>query len=342
MFLFIICAWLVNLSSQYMYGMVENWLSGLLAPSSLRPTTLQPTCQFGSDIDAAQQQPRSAPPLVINHSWNLKRYPVFGVTNINPRRSRTRTMKIINFSKPKQALRMLRRKGPPPPIAVPGDIHLPPTAPRAIAAVPPPHPDVQEQEPTAAPDTELEYEEATATTSEAVHPQPLKKIKKKALLIGIQLVREKPVEPLTALSPLSPRFAIANVDAGIQRAKTKYRAKKRARAIRKSGVLKGPHKDVAAMKNLLINVYNYAEEDIVVLIDDDDANHKQPTKANIMDEMRKLVAGAEENDRFFFHFSGHSMQEDTDDIEEEDRKNEFIMTSDGDSIKDDQTHLIAT
>jgi len=142
---------------------------------------------------------------------------------------------------------------------------------------------------------------ALIEVEEAQPPAPVvRKIKKKALLIGIQFVREKPADVLLPISPLSPRI-VANVDAGIQKVKTKYRAKKRARAMRKNGLLKGPHRDVAAMRDLLIStcilvspsaladkhchsidVYNYDPKDIVVLIDDDECGHKQPTKENIV------------------------------------------------------------
>ncbi|KAF8905200.1 caspase domain-containing protein [Gymnopilus junonius] len=179
----------------------------------------------------------------------------------------------------------------------------------------------------------------------AASPEGEKKIKKRALLIGVQQVREVPPE---------------NLNPGIEKLESGPRAKFKRAGRRlltkkklKTKALRGPHRDVKAMRSLLIDVYNYDPADIVTLIDDDDPNHKQPTLENIvrgvgqyfefltniyvnkMAEMRKLVEGAGENDRFFFHFSGHSEQEETDDIEEEDRKNEFIVTSDGGRIKDD-------
>ncbi|PPQ73874.1 hypothetical protein CVT26_011737 [Gymnopilus dilepis] len=146
-----------------------------------------------------------------------------------------------------------------------------------------------------------------------------KRIKKKALLIGVQQVPEASLESET--------------DAGIEdlesgpRAKLKKAKKKLLKRKSKKTALRGPHRDVRAMQ-----VYNYDPADIVTLIDDGDPNHKQPTALNIVAEMRKLVEGAAENDRFFFHC--HSAQEETEDIEEEDRKNEFILTSDGGRIQD--------
>lgn len=48
-------------------------------------------------------------------------------------------------------------------------------------------------------------------------------------------------------------------------------------------------------------MYSYKPEDIVILIDEDDVNQKQPTRANIVEEIQNLVKDAQENDRFFFH-----------------------------------------
>ncbi|KAF8959333.1 caspase domain-containing protein [Flammula alnicola] len=147
-----------------------------------------------------------------------------------------------------------------------------------------------------------------------------KKIKKKALLIGIQRVREDENEVVSPVSPIGRKSPVNG-----RSKKSKWRARRKQST---RDALKGPHRDVRAMQDLLVN--------ITVLIDDDHPFHKQPTRDNILQEIDNLIRDAQENDRFFFHFSGHSDQEDTDDIEEEDRKNEFIVTSDGKRIKDDE------
>ncbi|KAF8171856.1 hypothetical protein BJ912DRAFT_1066023 [Pholiota molesta] len=107
------------------------------------------------------------------------------------------------------------------------------------------------------------------------------------------------------------------------------------------------------MRELLINVYHYEPQDITILIDDDNPatyNLHESTLCvtisrsldlhlmnfNVAKAIDDLIKDAKEHDRFFFHYSGHSDQEDTDDIEEEDRKNEFIITSEGEKIKDDE------
>ncbi|KAJ3508179.1 hypothetical protein NLJ89_g5898 [Agrocybe chaxingu] len=154
------------------------------------------------------------------------------------------------------------------------------------------------------------------------------KIKKRALLIGVCDVPE--LSPTSALSPVAqtPLSAVP-----------KRKSRKRSKT-KKMPTLKGPHADVVAMKDLLIETYQYDPDDIMVLIDDTTPGHLQPTRENILvvklRAIANLIHGARENDRFFFYFAGHSKQEDTDDIEEEDRKNEFMLCSDGLAIQDDE------
>ncbi|KAF5313830.1 hypothetical protein D9619_013017 [Psilocybe cf. subviscida] len=163
---------------------------------------------------------------------------------------------------------------------------------------------------------------------DVTRPAPVvKTFKRKALLIGVQTVREDMGSPVR--SPLSAKFAGLP---GAKNIKAKWEKKKQV----KLSALRGPHRDVKAMRELLIDMYSYKPEDIVTLIDDDDVNQKQPTRVNILEEINNLVKDADENDRFFFHFAGHSDQEDTDDPEEEDGKNEYILSSDGEQVKDDE------
>ncbi|KAK1223552.1 hypothetical protein PQX77_013574 [Marasmius sp. AFHP31] len=46
--------------------------------------------------------------------------------------------------------------------------------------------------------------------------------------------------------------------------------------------LEGSHKDVAVMKNLLIEQYQYNANDIVVLIDTIEPDQKRPTRDNLV------------------------------------------------------------
>ncbi|KAL0060221.1 hypothetical protein AAF712_012976 [Marasmius tenuissimus] len=105
-------------------------------------------------------------------------------------------------------------------------------------------------------------------------------------------------------------------------------------------VLEGSHKDVAAMKNLLIEKYDYNPNDIVVLIDTMDPNQKRPTRDNLIAEMKDLVRGAASGDRFFLHYSGHATQVPNKDKKEEDDMDECIVPCDStlehpNLIKDD-------
>ncbi|KAL0574367.1 hypothetical protein V5O48_007590 [Marasmius crinis-equi] len=107
--------------------------------------------------------------------------------------------------------------------------------------------------------------------------------------------------------------------------------------------LKGPHKDVAAMKKLLVEKYQYDPKDIVTLVDTKDVkSQKQPTHDNMMTEMQNLVHGAAAGDRFFFHYSGHAIQVPNQDNKEEDGMDECIVPCDSNGspydanlIKDD-------
>ncbi|KAG7094584.1 hypothetical protein E1B28_005410 [Marasmius oreades] len=106
------------------------------------------------------------------------------------------------------------------------------------------------------------------------------------------------------------------------------------------GALKGPHRDVAVMKDLLIDNYGYLPKDIVTLVDTKDAKQKQPTHDNMIEEMMNLVKDAVAGDRFFFHYAGHATQEQNKDNKEEDGMDECIIPCDGKLIKDDVLRTI--
>jgi hypothetical protein len=63
------------------------------------------------------------------------------------------------------------------------------------------------------------------------------------------------------------------------------------------------------MSRFLAERYKYKEEDMVILMDDPSFSwRQQPTRQNILEAMRWLVAGAHPNDSLFFHYSGHGGQ----------------------------------
>jgi len=93
--------------------------------------------------------------------------------------------------------------------------------------------------------------------------------------------------------------------------------------------LEGTHTDVDHFRNLLIHTYGYSPEDIVVLKDDPSFPERlQPTRANMIRELKRLVFGAAPGDKFTFLYSGHSDQQPSSDIDEEDGKDEVIVTCD--------------
>ena len=69
--------------------------------------------------------------------------------------------------------------------------------------------------------------------------------------------------------------------------------------------LRGCINDANAMKRFLMDKFNYKEEDMVVLTDDQRDQRSIPTKANILRAMQWLVADARPNDSLVFHYSGH-------------------------------------
>jgi len=107
------------------------------------------------------------------------------------------------------------------------------------------------------------------------------------------------------------------------------------------GGLLGPHKGVDDMKDLLKKVYGYRDSDIVTVVDTNDLDERQPTRADLLTEVRRLVDGAQAGDIFVFYFAGHGLQvrptsrKGTKDSEE-DGVDEAIRTVDGEVITDDE------
>jgi len=81
----------------------------------------------------------------------------------------------------------------------------------------------------------------------------------------------------------------------------------------------------------LIDCYGYDADNIVVLIDRDEEGQMQPTRANMLQAIRKLVEGAQSGDHFFFHYAGHTVQVENKNNSEEDGMDECIIPSDGEA-----------
>ncbi|KAH9991895.1 caspase domain-containing protein [Russula vinacea] len=107
------------------------------------------------------------------------------------------------------------------------------------------------------------------------------------------------------------------------------------------GELLNTHQDVDRYRDVLIASYGYRPEDITVLKDDPAfADHLQPTRENILRELRNLVANAAAGDRFTFLYSGHSNQQPSNDLNEEDFLDEYLITIDDEIIIDNELNDI--
>ncbi|KAH9164042.1 caspase domain-containing protein [Lactarius sanguifluus] len=107
------------------------------------------------------------------------------------------------------------------------------------------------------------------------------------------------------------------------------------------GELLNTHEDVDRYRDVLLGTYGYLAEDVVVLKDDPALPaHLQPTRENILRELRNLVADAASGDRFTFLYSGHSNQQRSKDLNEEDFQDEYLITIDDDIVVDNELNDI--
>ena len=68
------------------------------------------------------------------------------------------------------------------------------------------------------------------------------------------------------------------------------------------GQLSGCHNDACNIKDYLMDVHGFKDEDITVLMDD--GKHENPTYDNIISAFRTLVNQTEAGDCAFLHYSG--------------------------------------
>ncbi|KAF8988912.1 caspase domain-containing protein [Cyathus striatus] len=110
------------------------------------------------------------------------------------------------------------------------------------------------------------------------------------------------------------------------------------------GVLKNPYKDVERMKDCLIRC-GYKDGDITVMRSRENSQSPLwPGQENILKCIYELTENAQTGDHLFFHYAGHGMREICPDrTEEEDKKDEYMITEDG-IIRDNdlKKHLIGT
>ncbi len=99
--------------------------------------------------------------------------------------------------------------------------------------------------------------------------------------------------------------------------------------------LNGCINDVINIKKLLIEKYDFSEENITILTDK--TKHK-PTKKNIKKYMKKFTSNAESGDILFFQYSGHGSQREDSSYSETDNFDETLVPLDhekNDNIVDD-------
>ncbi|OSC98894.1 hypothetical protein PYCCODRAFT_1438875 [Trametes coccinea BRFM310] len=106
--------------------------------------------------------------------------------------------------------------------------------------------------------------------------------------------------------------------------------------------LHGCVNDARNVQNFLMS-HGYKARDIEVLTDDTSDPRRLPTRANIIEAMRRLVQSAHPHDSLFFHYSGHGGQVKDRNGDEIDGYDEIIFPLDHKSaghISDDLMHTI--
>ncbi|EPB89926.1 hypothetical protein HMPREF1544_03174 [Mucor circinelloides 1006PhL] len=108
-----------------------------------------------------------------------------------------------------------------------------------------------------------------------------------------------------------------------------------------SAQLNGCINDVKNIKEFIITLYNFKEQDMIILTDDQPANSKfYPTRANIIAAMQWLVSDSKPNDSFFFHYSGHGGRVVDSSGDEDDGYDETIYPVDHDKYKGESGQII--
>ena len=72
--------------------------------------------------------------------------------------------------------------------------------------------------------------------------------------------------------------------------------------------LNGCIDDVINMRNMLIDAYDYDSSNILTLRDDDIHSIHQPTRDNIINNLKKLANESDKLDELWVHYSGHGSQ----------------------------------
>mmetsp|Transcript_19247 Transcript_19247/g.33802 ORF Transcript_19247/g.33802 Transcript_19247/m.33802 type:complete len:164 (+) Transcript_19247:715-1206(+) len=95
------------------------------------------------------------------------------------------------------------------------------------------------------------------------------------------------------------------------------------------------------MKNYIMDVHGFEEENIVILMDD--GENIEPNYENIIDAYKAVVSQSEDGDAIFLHYSGHGTKLRDDNNEEADGYDEALCPRDFQSsgmIRDDDLYEI--
>ncbi|KAG1763489.1 caspase domain-containing protein [Suillus occidentalis] len=111
------------------------------------------------------------------------------------------------------------------------------------------------------------------------------------------------------------------------------------RSVNKKGFfpLQHAHEDAESLKCLLIGKFKYPAKNVVLMKHDETCpKHLWPSRANILEQIAKLVSNASPNDQFFFYYSGHGNQVTCKHHTETDGKDEVIYAYTGRYIIDNK------
>jgi hypothetical protein len=112
------------------------------------------------------------------------------------------------------------------------------------------------------------------------------------------------------------------------------------RSVKKKGFLplRHAHEDAESLKRLLISdKFNYPEANVILMKHDaEHPKHLWPSRANILEQIAKMVSNASANDQFFFYYSGHGSQVTCKHHTETDGKDEVIYAYTGRYIVDNK------
>lgn len=158
--------------------------------------------------------------------------------------------------------------------------------------------------------------------------KPMEELSFKDVLLRMRLIlRSKGFEQIPQLSSSHS----LDVDTPFDLSPEHFSGTKRAvmigiNYVGQAGELAGCHNDVLNMKEYLMDVHEFEDENITVLMDD--GVHPDPTRSNIMYAYQRVVQQSEPGDVVYLHYSGHGGKLRDDGYDEEDGYDETLIPLD--------------